>query len=439
MPTPLHRRALSLSKGGLLVLVAMACGGEEHRELGARLTVAETLGGESGEGYPQATAGRELTFPADHGPHPDFRTEWWYFTGNLATAEGRRFGYQLTFFRTAVAPASENSEQIDEGESGEDGAEEPGRRRSAWATRQVYMAHFAVTDVAGKRFVAAERFSRGALGLAGAEAEPFRVWVESWQAAAVPSDGQGDDGRARDQRPTTDSPPFADPFGAQREPGVFPLRLAAGAGQASLDLVLGAGKGRVLHGEDGFSRKGPGAGNASYYYSYPRLPTRGTVTVEGETFRVEGASWLDREWSSSVLAAGQTGWDWFALQLDDGRDVVAWRIRGGGESGALDYAALVSANAELRVLDLAGARLEATGRWTSPQSGVVYPSGWRLRLPAAGLDLDVEPLLAGQELDLAFRYWEGAVAVRGTAGGRPLAGSGYAELTGYGDAAAGLR
>jgi predicted secreted hydrolase len=434
-----HRPALSLSKGGILVLVALACGGEEHRELGARLTVAETLGGESGEGYAQAAAGRELVFPADHGPHPDFRTEWWYFTGNLATAEGRRFGYQLTFFRTAVAPPGGDGEQIDEGEAGVDGAEEPERQRSAWATRQVYMAHFAVTDVAGKRFAADERFSRGALGLAGARIEPFQVWVESWRVAAVPSGSRGGSGTRNEDSPTTDSIPFADPFAAHREVGVLPLQLTAEGDEASLDLLLGAGKDRVLHGEDGFSRKGPGAGNASYYYSYPRLPTRGTLTVEGETFRVEGASWLDREWSSSVLAAGQTGWDWFALQLDDGREVVAWRIRGGGESAGLDYAALVSADAELRVLDLAGARLEATGRWTSPQSGVVYPSGWRLRLPAAGLDLDVAPLLADQELDLAFRYWEGAVAVRGTAGGRPLAGRGYAELTGYGDAAASLR
>ena len=233
---------------------------------------------------------------------------------------------------------------------------------------------------------------------------------------------------------------------------MFPLHLTGAATTASVDLRLDAGKGRVLQGDRGLSRKGPGAGNASYYYSYPRMPTVGTVTVDGEAFRVEGDSWLDREWSTSVLAAGQSGWDWFALQLDDGREVVAWRLRETGEDGGenggpgagserLEYAALVPAEpdsagpARLRVLDLAGARLQVTGRWRSPASGVSYPAGWRLTLPAADLVLDVEPLLAGQELDLAFRYWEGAVAVRGRAGERPVGGRGYAELTGYGEGA----
>ena len=411
----------------LMILPLAGCSQGEPREIEARLSVAEALGDAGGQGYARAVEVRELAFPADHGPHPDFRTEWWYFTGNLAGADGRRFGYQLTFFRSAVVPPGAKPRQIDEVEG----------RASRWATRQVYMAHFAVTDVEGARFVAAERFSRGALGLAGARAEPFRVWVESWTAEAA----------APDRTPPTALPPFADPFASSREDGLFPLRLTAETDSASLDLLLTAGKGRVLQGDRGLSRKGPQAGNASYYYSYPRMPTTGTLALGGETFRLEGASWLDREWSTSVLGPDQAGWDWFALQLDDGREVVAYRLRAAGEEGGgpLAYAALVperpdeAAPGRLRVLDLDGARLEVTDRWTSPASGAVYPAGWRLRLPAANLVLDVEPLLADQELDLAVRYWEGAVAVRGAAGGRPVAGRGYAELTGYGEAAGRVR
>jgi len=383
-------------------------GGDAYDDSGQRiaatLSVAAALaddGGGGGGGYALADAVRAFQFPADHGPHADFRTEWWYFTGNLvSTAEegaGRRFGYQLTVFRSAVAPADAPD------------------RTSKWATRQLYMAHLAVTDVAGESFHAHQRYARGAAGLAGAVAAPLRVWVGDWQVASLDPDGDA----------------------------TFPLRLTAAAGDVALDLRLNAGKGVVLQGDRGLSRKG--AGGASYYYSCPRLPTRGTVSVDGETYAVEGASWLDREWSSSLLGEGQEGWDWFAVQLDDGRDLVFYRIRGGGgPADRLGYAALVPAAGEaddpgtLRVLDVTGSSLLPVRHWRSPESGVRYPAGWRLLLPSEGLHLSLRPLLDDQELNLDFRYWEGAIRVEGTAGRRPVAGYGYAELTGYGDAG-GLR
>jgi len=420
--------------------LATACGGEVEAP-DARLSVAESLGapgGEALEGYARATEVRPFLFPADHGPHPDFRTEWWYFTGNLAGDDGRRFGYQLTFFRTAVAPPPEAGTEPSEGEPGE---AEVAAGRSAWRTRQVYMAHLAVTDAAGERFHAAERFSRGAAGLAGADVggdgsgEGFRVWVEDWSAAEAA--GGADE-------------------------GIFPLRLRAGGDSMSIDLTLGAGDGWVAQGDRGLSRKGEGSG-ASYYYSFPRMPTRGTLTVEGEVFAVEGSSWLDREWSTSLLAPGISGWDWFSLQLDDGREVIAFRLRGLGdgvraEASPLGYAAIIPdveeeagrspANATvaappgqlpIRILDARAAGLTVTGRWTSPASGVTWPSGWRLSFPDADLDLTLEPIFAAQELDISFRYWEGAVRVTGTATGEPVTGWGYAELTGYGATGSRLR
>lgn len=459
---PVPVLVLSMLLAGLL---STACADPEERQIEARLSVAAALGEDPGEGYARATRLHPFQFPADHGPHPAYRTEWWYFTGHLVAVETtgpdgepRRFGYQLTFFRTAVAPPQDA--EAPGGASGGDAEEEgddtggPGDLgatiadpASDWRTRQVYMAHFALTDVAGQRFFAAERFSRGAAGLAGAEADPFRVWTGSWSA--------------RDLEPGREVEVPSETGGTSTGSGAgdfFPLHLVAADGGPegvpfAIDLRLLEGKGRVLQGELGLSRKGPEAGNASYYYTYPRMPTRGTVTVGDDTFRVEGASWLDREWSTSVLGEGQAGWDWFALQLDGagaagGREVVFYRIRDAAEagteaegSGPLDYAALVPPDPDdagpgrLRVLETAGATLEVTDRWTSPTSGVTYPSGWRLRLPAAGLDLRLRPRLRDQELNLAFRYWEGAVVVDGTMDGEPVTGQGYAELTGYGDAA----
>lgn len=376
----------------------------------ARWPLAESVGGEGAAGFAVADRPRAFAFPADHGPHPGFRVEWWYFTGNLAGEDGRRFGYQLTFFRRAVAPAA-------------DGAAE---RESAWATRQVYLAHLAVTDQRGRRFAAFERLARGAVGLAGAEAEPFRVWVEGWRAESVAPDARA----AAGDRAAPPAPPPSDPAANRAAGGVFPLRLAAADDGVALDLVLATAKPPVLRGDDGLSVKGPGRGNASYYYSLTRLPTRGTLTIGGERFAVTGLSWLDREWSTTLLGPGEEGWDWLALQLDDGREVSGWRIRrAGAAADRLDALAVVEPDGTLRPLDPARHRLLASSPWESP-TGARYPTAWRLTGP--GLDLALTALLPDQELRLSIHYWEGAVTARGTLGGRPVGGRGYVEMTGYG-------
>jgi predicted secreted hydrolase len=369
----------------LLPLAVLACRPDRPRELKARLSVAESLRGTATEGFARALTPRAFHFPADHGRHPELRTEWWYYTGNLATAAGRRFGVQLTFFRNSLSP-------------------HPPERASRWAANEVYLAHFALTDVQGKRFRSFERLERGALGLAGAQASPFRVWLGDW---------------------STTGPPKGDV--------ALPMHLVATSGGgdiAAIDLTLQAGKPPVLEGDHGLSRKGAEPGQASYYYSLPRMPAAGTVRIggiDGGTFAVSGLAWMDREWSTSSLGPDQVGWDWFSLQLADGRELMLYRLR--KKDGSVDSASsgtLIAADGSSRPLTLADVALETSGSWTSPRSGARYPARFHLRLPAFGLDLDVRPLLADQELDTSFRYWEGAVAVTGS-----VAGSGYVELTGY--------
>jgi predicted secreted hydrolase len=346
----------------------------------ATVAVREALAEDRG-GFARALAPRPMSFPQDHGPHPDFRTEWWYYTGNLTTAAGRHVGFQLTFFRIALSPA-----------------EEP--RASAWATRQLYVAHFAVTDTSGSRFHAASRTSRAALGLAGAQPAPFRVWVESWSA-------EGDGGATR---------------------------LRAQEGDVAIDLTVSPAKPVVLQGDRGLSLKGPEPGNASFYYSLTRMPTRGIVRLGAETLEVSGEAWMDREWSTSALGAAVEGWDWFAVQLDDGRELMVYVLR--RRDGTIDpfsAGTLVAADGTARRLEAADVRVETLAQWTSPHSGVRYPARWRLSVPSAELRLEIEPRLADQELRVGTRYWEGAVRVAGSGAGRPTAGQGYVELVGYGE------
>jgi predicted secreted hydrolase len=346
----------------------------------ATVAVREALADDR-TGFARAVAPRPLDFPANHGPHPDFRTEWWYYTGNLQTADGRHIGFQLTFFRVALAPSAEP-------------------RASAWATRQLYFAHFAVTDTANSRFHAFSRTARGALGVAGAEAAPFRVWVEGWSAEGA---------------------------------GASP-RLRASEGDVALDLELAATKPVVLQGERGLSRKGPEPGNASFYYSFTRMPARGIVRLGTETLAVTGEAWMDREWSTSGLGADLQGWDWFALQLADGRELMIYLLR--RRDGTLDpfsAGTLVTADGATRPLALGDVSVETLAHWTSPASGVRYPARWRLTVPSAELRLEIEPRLADQELRVNTRYWEGAVAVTGMAGVWSIKGRGYVELVGYGE------
>jgi len=344
--------------------------------------------GASPQGYASAIAPRPFRFPEDHGSHPEFRSEWWYYTGNVIAGDGRRFAFQLTFFRFALSPRAT-------------------LRSSAWASNQVYMAHFTVTDIDGDRFHAAERFSRAALDLAGAVATPFRVWLGSWQAGAS---------------------------GA-----FFPQTLRAEDGGYAIDLRLEQRKPVVLNGDAGLSRKSAGAGNASYYYSIPRIAVSGQLTTPGGTRQVEGAAWFDREWSSSALAPDPIGWDWFALQLSDGRDLMLYRLRTrDGGTDPHSAGTLVEADGNARSLAADDFQLDALAYWRSPRDGARYPSRWRLRVPSAAIDVEVTPETPDQELNLAFRYWEGASRVIGTSASAEVTGHGHVELTGYAPGGAGI-
>jgi predicted secreted hydrolase len=350
------------------------------------LAVAEALGGET-TGFARAMEPRPFTFPADHGPHPDFRNEWWYFTGNLRAADGRHFGYQLTIFRIALTA-------------------QPVARPSRWAAEQAYMAHLAVTDVAGRRFYHTERFSRDGLQLAGAEADPLRVWLHDWRIEGL----------------TTGQP-------------LPPMRLSAATPDFAIELTVQSGKPVVLQGDEGLSQKSAEPGNASYYYSLTRLHTAGILRIGGEAIAVEGLSWLDREWSTSALGEDQLGWDWFSLQLDDGRELMFYRLRlRDGGSDPHSSGTLVARDGSSLRLALDDVQLHVLDSWPSPRGGR-YPSRWRLTVAKATLDLEITPLLPDQELHGTFRYWEGAVAVRGIAAGEAVSGFGYVELTGYAETA----
>lgn len=328
------------------------------------------------ESFRRVTGPRALRFPADHAAHPGFRNEWWYFTGNLDDAGGRAWGFQFTLFRF----------ELDAGE----------RADSAWAADAVWMAHLALSDVDGEVFHSAERFARGALGLAGASDE--RWWLRDWQ---VTRSGES-------------------------------FRLEALAEDFGLSLGLEPRRPIVLQGDRGYSRKGPGEGNASHYYSITRLDAEGSLHVDGRERTVSGRAWLDREWGSSQLAESLDGWDWFSLQLEDGRDVMVYRLRE-DDGGASRFSAgkIVYPDDSSRTLAADDFTARPRRRWRDGR-GVTWPVAWTVGIPSENLLMDVEARFENQRWTGAVSYWEGAVVVRDAESGEAL-GRGYLELSGYGD------
>lgn len=339
--------------------------------------------------FRRADGPRNFEFPADHGPHNDFQTEWWYYTGNLVSKDGRQFGYQLTFFRRALLPEGERIE-----------------RSSEWGVEQVYMAHFTLTDVQENEFYYWERLTRGEAALSGSSGMPwFEVWLYDWQVKQIAEN-------------------------------VYELH-AAQEGIA-LSLLLEDIKGPVLQGEDGYSAKGPQTGNASYYYSQTRLLASGSIIIADESIPVSGTSWMDHEFSTSALSEGQVGWDWFSIQLDGDREIMVYTIR--REDGTVDpysTGALIAQDGTTKRLEADDFDIEVNERWISPQTGTTYPAGWMIRIPAEEIFLSAAPLISDQELSVSFVYWEGAVEVTGSWGGEPVSGKGYVELTGYAESMAG--
>jgi predicted secreted hydrolase len=333
--------------------------------------------------WKEAALGRRITLPADHASHPEYKLEWWYYTGNLDGA-GRRFGYQLTFFRIGVDPAPVNP--------------------SRWAVRDLYMTHLALSDVSGRKYQFTERMNRSGPGWAGAETDRYRVWNENWQA-------------------TVDAG------------GVHHLQAQTGA--FAIDLHLDETRPPVLHGEQGYSRKGAAPGNASHYYSLTRMPTRGTITLGGRAIDITGLSWMDHEFGTSFLEPEQIGWDWFSIQLDDGRDLMIFQLR--RADGSIDprsSGTLVAPDGSSQPITLASGFHLTPGRsWKSSASGTRYPVEWTVVVPGAGINLTAAAALDDQELhterSTGVTYWEGAIDVNGEAAGRGVKGRGYLEMTGY--------
>jgi predicted secreted hydrolase len=334
--------------------------------------------------FRQALPGYVFSFPRDHYSHDDFRTEWWYYTGHLRTAGGEEYGYQVTFFRSGVAEARTNP--------------------SRWAARNLYLAHFAISDIPRRAFRYAERINRGGPGGSGAGAseKALRVWIGDWEAA-----GDG----------TTH-------------------RLRAREGDLALDLTLVSQKPPVVHGEQGISQKGEGKGHASHYYSLTRLKTAGTLAVRGRSVPVTGLSWMDHEYGSTQLGPDQVGWDWFSLQFTDGTELMLYHIRrSDGRPDPYSAGTWVGTDGQVVRLRRADFQIEVLDRWKSPRGKGIYPIKWRLSLPTLGLEVTVMPVFPDQELDTARStrviYWEGAALAEGTARGRRLDGRGYVEMTGY--------
>jgi predicted secreted hydrolase len=338
--------------------------------------------------FSAALPGYKFQFPRDHGSHPDYQTEWWYYTGHLQGAKGRRFGYQLTFFRTALAPSLQG-------------------RTSKWAVRDVIFAHFALGDIQDKQFYSTDCINRAALNLAGADkagARSPRIWVNDWQMRF-----EGKTGERQTLRATGEANDM----------------------KFSIALQQYALKKPVMHGKNGVSQKSAGVGHASHYYSFTRLQSSGTLRIGGQTFAVTGQSWFDHEFGSSQMDRNQTGWDWFSLQLDDGRELMLYQLRlPDGRVEPLSSGTLVEKNGSARHLALSDFEIEPLGTWRSPRSGGTYPAKWRVRLPKERIDLTITPSLADQELNprrgAPFDYWEGSVEVGGS-----QSGQGYVELTGY--------
>ncbi len=338
------------------------------------LLVTVQLIGSTASPYHAALPGYRYEFPRDHFSHPEFQTEWWYYTGNLRAADGRRFGFELTFFRHGV---------------------DRNPTTTVWDVHDVWFAHLALSDIDGHRFEHTERMNRAGAGLAGVDATKGTLWNGNWSVHLS----------ANEQK------------------------LSAIADRFQISFTLRPLKPPVIHGTNGVSQKATGPGRASHYISFTRLETSGNITVGGKQFAVEGLSWMDHEFFTHQLEPDQMGWDWFSLQFDDGSELMLFRLR--HKDGSPDpYSAgtYVDPQGRTRHLKASDFELIPGATWTSPQSHGKYPVAWTVRVPSMAIEITPRTRLEQQELS---SYWEGAIEITGSKQGRPAKGSGYLEMTGY--------
>lgn len=352
----------------------------------------------AGVRFARAAGRRAWSFPRDHGQHPRYRLEWWYYTGIVRTREGRAFGYQATFFRQGLRPGAAAG-------------------ASAWRTGSLYLAHLAVSDIERNGYRYATRAGRDSLALSGAAEDRHRVWLNDWRVEPLEGAGQAIRIEARDQ-------------------------------SIGIALTLDPATPPVLHGDRGLDQKGAQPGQASWYYSLPRMRTSGEIFVGADHWSVTGTSWMDHEFGTSQLGEDQVGWDWFSVRLDSGLDLMVYRLRTrSGNASPSSGGTLVAASGRatrVRLVDRSDghagptevfATATAEGVWISPATKAHYPLFWTIRIPSVALTLTIKPAMNDQEIPpgagLPFGYWEGAIWVRGSQAGKPVQGEGYLELTGY--------
>ncbi|MGD8989898.1 MAG: lipocalin-like domain-containing protein [Desulfobacterales bacterium] len=349
---------------------------------------------EDQDGYLAVTGPCNLTFPRDHGSHPGYRIEWWYYTGNLLSDSGERYGFQLTFFRNQISPSGH--------------AEKWPQPSSAWRTQQIYVGHAAISDLNEKKHRHAEQMARAALGMAGVDqhGSETTVFLKDWSATI------GADSHTLKVR-TVD---FA------------------------FDLRLQPVKPPVLHGQAGYSRKGSTAERASCYYSLTRLKTKGMLKIDGKTVSVEGLSWMDHEYSTASLEEGIIGWDWFSLQLSDQSELMLYLLRNqNGQVNPASSGTFIDPSGASRHLTTEDFRLTAIQQWESSRSGAVYPVAWHLKIDPLEIEISIVANLSDQEMVTTSTteviYWEGSVSATGSIAEKSVVAEGYMELTGYAESA----
>jgi len=331
-----------------------------------------------------ALPGYGFTFPADHASHPDFKTEWWYYTGHLNGDDGTKYGYELTFFRSAT-----EAEEL--------------TKASPWTVHDIYLAHFAVTDLSAKRFFHASKLNRAGIAFAGADTKNYYVWNQNWRASRG----------------------FHDEH-----------KLVAAAPEYRIQLNLTPQKRPVLHGSNGLSQKASCHGCASHYYSMTRLNTEGTLTNHGKPVHVTGVTWMDHEFGSNQLTPEQVGWDWFSVHMDDNTELMLYVMR--RRDGSFDEnssGTYVLPDGTSRHLALKDYKVKGTGSWKSPTTGATYPMGWHVEIPSLDAQLEITSSMLDQELAKKsasdVTYWEGTCTVTGAKQGKPVHGQAYVEMTGY--------
>ena len=349
-------------------------GGAVVLGLGGKAALAQGFAGlgMNGGGFASVIPGKTFAFPADHGPHPDYRIEWWYVTANLMDAAGIAYGAQWTLFRQAM---------------------QPGAQQEGWANQQIWMGHAAVTRADTHRY--SETFARGGVGQAGVEPKPFRAWIDSWQMRGL---------------------------GPIRDDSIAPLELTASGTDFSYTLRLDADRALVLQGDGGYSKKSE-RGQASYYYSQPYFKVAGSITIDDKPAQVTGRAWMDREWSSQPLTSDQTGWDWLSLHLNEGEKLMLFRLRQADGNNYRSGNWILPAG---KTEQLASADIEMTPTAFTEIEGRKIPVAWRIAIPRLALSIECSPLNARSWMATSFRYWEGPISFRGSHGG-----VGYLEMTGY--------